>query len=46
MAATNDLATRAEREEFDHAEAVERRHSETFPEGNLGTRSQSVGALD
>ena len=33
MAAANYLATRAEREEFDYAEAVERRHIETVPEG-------------
>ncbi len=33
MAAGNYLATRSEREEFDHAEAVERRHIKVFPEG-------------
>src|SRR5579863_6230512 len=33
MAAANYLATRAEHEEFDYAEAVERRHIATFPEG-------------
>jgi len=33
MAAANYLATRAEREEFRYAEAVERRHIETVPEG-------------
>jgi VIT family len=33
MAAANYLATRAEHEEFDYAEAVERRHIETVPDG-------------
>jgi VIT1/CCC1 family predicted Fe2+/Mn2+ transporter len=33
MAAANYLATRAEHDEFDYAEAVERRHIETVPEG-------------
>ena len=33
MAAGNYLATRSEDEEFHHAEAVERRHIEKFPEG-------------
>jgi vacuolar iron transporter family protein len=33
MAAGNYLATRAESEEFHYAEAVERRHIETVPEG-------------
>jgi VIT1/CCC1 family predicted Fe2+/Mn2+ transporter len=33
MAAANYLATRAEHEEFRHAEAVEHRHIDTFPEG-------------
>lgn len=33
MAAANYLATRAEREEFHYAEAVERRHIDTVPEG-------------
>lgn len=33
MAAGNYLATRSEQEEFHHAEAVERRHIETIPEG-------------
>jgi vacuolar iron transporter family protein len=33
MAAGNFLATRAEREEFRYAEAVERRHIQTTPEG-------------
>lgn len=33
MAAANFLATRAEHDEFTYAEAVERRHIETFPEG-------------
>lgn len=33
MAAGNYLATRAEHDEFDFAEAVERRHIEKFPEG-------------
>jgi len=33
MAAGNYLATRAEHEEFDFAEAVERRHIQNFPEG-------------
>jgi len=33
MAASNYLATRAEHEEFHFAEAVERRHIETAPEG-------------
>jgi vacuolar iron transporter family protein len=33
MAAGNYLATRSEDEEFHHAEAVERRHIERFPEG-------------
>jgi vacuolar iron transporter family protein len=33
MAAGNYLATRAEHEEFHHAEAVERRHIEAVPEG-------------
>jgi VIT1/CCC1 family predicted Fe2+/Mn2+ transporter len=33
MAAGNYLATRAEHEEFHYAEAVERRHIATFPEG-------------
>ena len=33
MAAGNYLATRAEHDEFHHAEAVERRHIESFPDG-------------
>jgi vacuolar iron transporter family protein len=33
MAAANYLATRSEQEEFRHAEAVERRHIATVPEG-------------
>ncbi len=33
MAAANFLATRAEHEEFRHAEAVERRHIQSVPEG-------------
>jgi len=33
MAAANYLATRAEHEEFRYTEAVERRHIDTFPEG-------------
>src|SRR5271155_5709633 len=33
MAAGNYLATRAEHEEFHHAEEVERRHIQTVPEG-------------
>ncbi len=33
MAASNYLATRSEHEEFEHAEAVERRHIKTYPEG-------------
>jgi vacuolar iron transporter family protein len=33
MAAGNYLATRAEHEEYQHAEATQRRHIETFPEG-------------
>jgi len=33
MAAANYLATRSEHEEFRHAEAVEQRHIERFPEG-------------
>ena len=33
MAAANYLATRAESQEFQHAEAVERRHIQNFPEG-------------
>ena len=33
MAASNFLGTRAEREDFEHLEAVERRHIEVIPEG-------------
>ena len=33
MAASNYLGTRAEREDFEHLEAVERRHVEAVPEG-------------
>ncbi|HEX6185091.1 MAG TPA: VIT1/CCC1 transporter family protein [Pyrinomonadaceae bacterium] len=33
MAASNFLGTRAEREDFEHLEAVERRHIEIVPEG-------------
>src|SRR5271169_1144114 len=33
MAAGNYLATSAERDEFRHAESVERRHIATFPDG-------------
>ncbi len=33
MAASNYLGTKAEREDFEHLEAVERRHIELVPEG-------------
>jgi vacuolar iron transporter family protein len=45
MAASNFLATRAEREEFDHAEAVERRHIKTCPEGEREEVSEILRGL-
>lgn len=33
MAAANYLATKAEREDFEHLEAIENRHVEAFPDG-------------
>jgi VIT1/CCC1 family predicted Fe2+/Mn2+ transporter len=45
MAASNYLATRSEREEFDHAEAVERRHIQTVPEGEREEVSEILRGL-
>lgn len=45
MAAGNYLATRSEREEFDHAEAVERRHIKTFPAGEREEVSEILRGL-
>ena len=45
MAASNYLATRSEREEFDHAEAVERRHIKIFPEGEREEVSEILRGL-
>ncbi len=45
MAAGNYLATRSEREEFDHAEAVERRHIKLVPEGEREEVSEILQGL-
>jgi VIT1/CCC1 family predicted Fe2+/Mn2+ transporter len=45
MAAGNYLATRSEHEEFRHAEAVERRHIKTFPEGEREEVSEILRGL-
>jgi vacuolar iron transporter family protein len=45
MAASNYLATRSEREEFEHAEAVERRHIKTVPEGEREEVSEILRGL-
>jgi len=45
MAASNYLATRSEREEFEHAEAVERRHIQSFPEGEREEVSEILQGL-
>jgi VIT1/CCC1 family predicted Fe2+/Mn2+ transporter len=45
MAAGNYLATRSEREEFDHAEAVERRHIKVVPEGEREEVSEILRGL-
>lgn len=45
MAASNYLATRAEHEEFSHAEAVERRHIQTVPEGEREEVSEILRGL-
>jgi VIT1/CCC1 family predicted Fe2+/Mn2+ transporter len=45
MAASNYLATRSEREEFEHAEAVERRHIQTVPEGEREEVSEILRGL-
>lgn len=45
MAAGNYLATRSELEEFRHAEAVERRHIKTFPEGERQEVSEILRGL-
>ncbi len=45
MAASNYLATRSEREEFEHAEAVERRHIKSFPEGEREEVSEILRGL-
>jgi len=39
------LATRSEREEFDHAEAIERRHIKTFPAGEREEVSEILRGL-
>ncbi|MGA3024896.1 MAG: VIT1/CCC1 transporter family protein [Bryobacteraceae bacterium] len=45
MAAANYLATRAEHEEFQHAEAVERRHIELSPDGEREEVSEILRGL-
>ena len=45
MAAGNYLATRSEHEEFHHAEAVERRHIQTFPDGEREEVSEILRGL-
>jgi len=45
MAAGNYLATRAEHEEFHHAEAVERRHISAFPDGEREEVSEILRGL-
>jgi vacuolar iron transporter family protein len=45
MAAGNYLSARSEREEFDHAEAVERRHIKTFPAGEREEVSEILRGL-
>jgi VIT1/CCC1 family predicted Fe2+/Mn2+ transporter len=45
MAAGNYLATRSEHEEFEHAEAVERRHIKTYPEGEREEVSEILRGL-
>lgn len=45
MAASNYLATRSEREEFEHAEAVERRHIKTVPDGEREEVSEILRGL-
>ncbi len=45
MAAANYLATQSEKEEFDHAEAVELRHIKTVPEGEREEVSEILREL-
>lgn len=45
MAASNYLATRSEHDEFEHAEAVERRHIKIFPEGEREEVSEILRSL-